>query len=175
MKPFIHAKSSAKIFGGKPSDYIEIHQLLDSSKSAIPDNRHRVLTHNSWFIGSVLERVIGVTIINSDGKEVSVREVAERHVLEDYQMKFIPTPQDFIQGMKYEDWMNNGKGKPPPSTKEIRKRRRVKARWSFKEQRDGDNVETESGSATERQAGVGEEIKGVESGTAKGGAGIPAR
>lgn len=48
-KPYIHAISSAKRFGGKPEDYIEIHNLMDSSKGAIPDNRHRALTHNSWF------------------------------------------------------------------------------------------------------------------------------
>ncbi len=28
-KPYIHALSSAKKFGGKPEDYLEIHQLMD--------------------------------------------------------------------------------------------------------------------------------------------------
>lgn len=43
-KPFIHAISSAKKFGGKWTDYIEIHELIDSSKSVLSDNRHRALT-----------------------------------------------------------------------------------------------------------------------------------
>lgn len=44
-KPFIHAQSSAKKFGGIWEDYISIHEFLDSSKSVIADNRHRALTH----------------------------------------------------------------------------------------------------------------------------------
>lgn len=116
-KPWIHAQSSVKRYGGKPEDYLEIHNLLDSSKAAIADNRHRALTHNSWFIGHVIEKVFGVTITNSDGKKVSVRDVAEDHVLEDYGLKFIPSAQDFLQEIEFKDWMQNGQGKPPSAAK----------------------------------------------------------
>lgn len=116
-KPFIHAVSSARKYGGTPEDYIEIHTFMDSSKGAIPDNRHRVLTHNSWFLSVVLERVFGVTIKNSEGKLISVRDIGEQHVLEDYGNKFIPTAQDFIQEMEWKDWMNNGLGVPPSHAK----------------------------------------------------------
>src|SRR6478736_2554945 len=87
-KPYIHALSSAKKFGGKPEDYIDIHTFMDSSKGTIADNRHRALTHNAWFIMTVLERVrfaksyiyspeqaVFTTILNSDGKQVSVRDI----------------------------------------------------------------------------------------------------
>ena len=116
-KPWIHAKSSAKKFGGNPEDYIDIHNLMDSSKGAFPDNRHRALTHNAWFVGpdGILERVFGVYIVNSAGKEVQVRDIGEQHILEDFKMQYIPTVQDYFAGMKYEDWMNNGNGAPPPS------------------------------------------------------------
>ena len=30
-----HAEGTAKKFGGKSSDYLEIHEMMDSSKSAI--------------------------------------------------------------------------------------------------------------------------------------------
>lgn len=60
-KPYRHAMSSAKKFGGTPDDYIDIHNLMDSSKSAIGDNRHRALTHNAWFVGSIVELIFGVT------------------------------------------------------------------------------------------------------------------
>jgi hypothetical protein len=93
MKPFIHAESSAKKFGGQPEDYLEIHNLLDSSKSVIADNRHRALTHNSWFL-FILEKIFGVTITNSDGKKVSVRDVGEQHIIEDFRGQFIPSAQD---------------------------------------------------------------------------------
>jgi hypothetical protein len=40
-KPYYHALSSAKKYGGEWQDYMEIHELMDSSKAAFPDNRHR--------------------------------------------------------------------------------------------------------------------------------------
>jgi hypothetical protein len=116
-KPWIHAESSAKKFGGVPEDYIEIHSLLDSSKAAMCDNRHRALTHNAWFIGTILERVFGVTITNSKGKKVSVRDVGEQHVSEDFRGKFIPSAQDYLMEMEFKDWMNNGKALPPSCAK----------------------------------------------------------
>ena len=115
-KPYLHALSSARRFGGKPEDYMDIHNLMDSSKSIMPDNRHRALTHNSWFIGTILERIFGPTFVNSAGKTVSVRDVAEQHVLEDYGGRFIPTAQDFLQDIEYRDWMN-GHGVPPSREK----------------------------------------------------------
>lgn len=125
-KPFIHAKNSARKFGGKPEDYLPIHDLLDSSKGAIADNRHRTLTHNSWFLSVVLEKVFGHTIKNSDGREVSVREIGEQHVLEDYGMKFIPTAQDFLENMSWESWMDNGRGGYPPSAAKLKEHRKAK-------------------------------------------------
>lgn len=120
-KPWIHAKNSARRYGGVPEDYLDIHQLMDSSKSAMPDNRHRALTHNSWFIGAggILERIFGTVITNSDGKEVSVRDIGEQHILEDFGMKFIPTVSDYLEEMEYKQWMNNAQGSVPSSHKKI--------------------------------------------------------
>ena len=114
-KPYIHACSSARRFGGTPEDYIEIHNFLDSSKGVIADSRHRALTHTSWFLSVVLERVFGVTLTNSAGKVVPVRDVGEQHVLEDFGGRFIPSAQDYLEGMKFQDWMLRGKGDPPAS------------------------------------------------------------
>lgn len=114
-KPIIHANSSARKFGGKPEDYLPIHNLMDSSKAAIPDNRHRFLTHNSWFIGTILEQIFGVYIINADGRQVSVRDIGEQHVLEDFHNKFIPTAQDYCQQMAFSPWMS-GMGLPPSAS-----------------------------------------------------------
>ena len=120
-KPWIHARSSAKKFGGKPEDYIEIHNLMDSSKGCIGDNRHRSMTHNTWFIsaGGPLERIFGVVIKNSIGKEVSVRNIGEQHILEDFGMRFIPTPQDYLQEMEPKAWMSNSPEDAPPSCRKI--------------------------------------------------------
>jgi hypothetical protein len=117
MKAHIHAESSAKAFGGKPEDYLAIHEFIDCSKGVIADHRHRALTHNTWFIMHVLPRVFGDTIKNSKGKKVSVREIGEQHVLEDFRGKFVPSAQDFLQAMAYEEWMNNGAEYPPSHPK----------------------------------------------------------
>lgn len=120
-KPWVHAKNSARKFGGVAEDYIEIHNLMDSTKGCLADNRHRALTHNSWFISAdgPLERIFGVVITNSDGKEVSVRDIGEQHILEDFGMRFIPTPQDYLEGIPLKSWMNNGKNSVPPSFQTI--------------------------------------------------------
>jgi hypothetical protein len=109
-KPWIHSLSSARKFGGKPEDYIEIHNFLDSSKGVIADNRHRALTHNSWFLSVVLERVFGVTFKNSADRTISVRDIGEQHVFED--LGCIPSGQDYLAELEYKSWME-GKGKPP--------------------------------------------------------------
>jgi hypothetical protein len=111
-KPMIHAKSAANKFGGIPEDYMPIEQLMDETKSLMPDNRHRAIWHTSYGIFMV-EKVFGHTIINSDKKEVSVRDIAEQHVLEDFG-GFIPSLQDFLSCMSYENWMH-GKGRPSSS------------------------------------------------------------
>lgn len=118
-KPIVHAESSARRHGGRAEDYLQIHDFMDSSKGAIPDNRHRALTHNSWFLSNVLERVFGHVITNSDGKEVSVRAIGEQHVLEDYG-GVIPTAQDFLQEMEMTPWMSRGsRGPVPPSAERV--------------------------------------------------------
>jgi hypothetical protein len=118
-KPWIHAVSSAKKYGGVPEDYFEIHNLMDSSKGAMPDNRHRALTHNSWFLSTILERIFGVNITNSDGKSVSVRDIGEQHILEDFGHRYIPTASDYLEEMEYRSWMNAGKDTIPSSHKKI--------------------------------------------------------
>lgn len=94
MNTLYHAKSSVKKWGGVVEDYFPIHDFIDGTKAAMPDVRHRALLHNSFGI-FVIERVFGHYITNSDGKDVPVREIAERHIIED--LGFIPTPQDWLK------------------------------------------------------------------------------
>jgi len=112
MVPYIHAELSAKRFGGVPQDYIDIHELMDSSKAAYSNNAHRILTHNSWFVVTILPKVFGHMRTNSEGKKYPVKDVGEYHILEDFKMRFIPTVQDYIEDMGVPDWVNNGGGVP---------------------------------------------------------------
>jgi hypothetical protein len=119
--PHIHADLSARRFGGEPNDYIKIHEVMDSSKKAFADVRHRALTHNSWFVTEILERIFGATIRNSDGNLVAVREIGQWHIMEDYGGAF-PSAQDFLQQIPLEKWMNNGEdNQVPPSNRKLPK------------------------------------------------------
>lgn len=102
MKPFIHARNSVRRYGGVESDYIEIHNFFDSTKSAWADVRHRAVLHSTFGI-FLVEQLFGVTLTNSDGKVISVRDVAEDHVIED--CGFIPTIEKWLHNIPMESWM----------------------------------------------------------------------
>lgn len=102
VKPSIHAKNSARKYGGEPKDYLPIHDFIDSSKSAHASMKHRAVLHSAFGI-FICERVFGHAIKNSDGREVQVRDVAEDHVLED--LGTIPSLDDWLRGMPMEQWM----------------------------------------------------------------------
>jgi len=101
-KPWIHARSSARRFGGKPEDYIDIHEKIDSTKMAHAELTHRAVFHSAFGI-YVIEEIFGRTVTNSDGKEVFVRDVAEQHVLED--LGCIPSLSDWLKEMPCKPWM----------------------------------------------------------------------
>lgn len=125
-KPYIHAQSSAKRYGGKPEDYLAIHEWFDQTKAFLPDQRHRALLHSSFGI-FLCAQCFGNTMTNSAGKTVSVRDIGEQHVLEDFGGKFIPTPQDYLQEIEYKAWMQNGKDYPPSFQKVDQQRKKEKA------------------------------------------------
>lgn len=101
--PFHHAVSSARKFGGNPEDYLAIHNWFDASKEFTADFRHRVLRHHAEGIFEC-ERVFGVTITNSKGHKIPVRQIGEQHVKEDFNGK-IPSLQDWIEAIQPKPWM----------------------------------------------------------------------
>jgi hypothetical protein len=106
--PLIHSKSSVKRWGGKIEDYIAIHELIDSPKMTMNNNSARCLTHNTWFAYHIVPKIFGYNITNSNGKSVDVVDIAMLHIAEDFRMKFVPTPQDYLQHLVVQDWFNNG-------------------------------------------------------------------
>lgn len=104
-----HAKSSVKRWGGKPEDYLPIHDWFDATKEMMADFRHRALRHHSQGIFEA-ERVFGHTITNSDGKVIPVRYIGEQHVMEDCGGR-IPTVADWFSNMTIKSWMSRGYGK----------------------------------------------------------------
>lgn len=112
MKPLEHAVKSVRRWGGTVEDYLPIHDFLDSSKAHVPDMRHRAILHSSFGI-FIAEKVFGtsISVIGKDGQphDVSVRDVAEKHVLED--MGTIPTVQDYLQHLPMLNWLGGPKRK----------------------------------------------------------------
>jgi len=123
---YIHSKSSARKFGGIPEDYLSIHIKMDCSKAYFPSNAHRALTHHSFWIHEVMVPLFGYVMENSDGKKISVKDICEQHVLEDFGMRFIPTAQDYIENMEFKDWMQNGVKDIPSSYRKIKEKGNIK-------------------------------------------------
>jgi hypothetical protein len=117
MNPIWHSESAVKQWGGTIEDYLKIHEKMDCSKAWISDNRHRTLTHTMFWVIEVMIPIFGSYITLESGRKVSVKDICERHILEDFKMKFIPTPQDFIQEMDFKSWMQNGNGVCPSAAK----------------------------------------------------------
>jgi hypothetical protein len=102
LKPLLHAKISARRFGGEPDEYIEIHDWFDQTKAHIPDARHRMILHNSFGIylceqqfGEIVHGHRMPYITLRSGKQVSVRDIAEQHVIDD--LGSIPTLSEVFQ------------------------------------------------------------------------------
>jgi len=106
--PLIHSKSSVKRWGGSVKDYLPIHELIDSPKATMNNNSSRLLTHNTWFAYTIIPKIFGYNIINSDGKSVDTVDIAMLHIAEDFRMKFVPTPQDYLKHLEVQPWMNIG-------------------------------------------------------------------
>lgn len=103
MKPYHHARLSVKKYGGIEEDYMAIHDFIDSSKVAVPDIRHRAILHSA-FGCFIVERVFGTFIVNSEGKKVQTRDIAEEHIQQD--LGFIPTMEDYLKHMEIQPWMS---------------------------------------------------------------------
>jgi hypothetical protein len=106
MKPLIHAKNSVRAHGGHIADYLPIHDFIDSSKSVVADMRHRAILHSAFGI-YLVERCFGDTMTNSDGNVLSVRDIAEEHVIED--LGRIPSMQDYLDHMELAPWMSGAR------------------------------------------------------------------
>ncbi len=129
MKPFLHARGSVSRWGGRPEDYLPIHDFIDQTKMAMPDMRHRAVLHNA-FGCFLVERVFGHTLKNSDGREVSTRDVAENHVIED--LGFLPSLEDWLDELPMSTWHGGihrlPKDERPPTPAEERAVTRARVR-----------------------------------------------
>jgi hypothetical protein len=117
MNAFRHARNSAKRFGGKPDEYQEFHDFIDSSKAHHGDIRHRALFHST--LGCFLaERIFGKTFKNSAGRTVAIRDIIEYHIIED--LGKIPSVSEYLNNMTMQPWMGGPSSKPTKKKKVIK-------------------------------------------------------
>lgn len=110
---FVHAQTSARHFGGKPEDYIAIHEFIDQYKDAFGDVRHRAFLHHTkgpWIVQDVFGHFIEVFDEKTQKtKKVVVREIAENHIVED--LGCLPSPGDWADCMNCHVWMGGKRNK----------------------------------------------------------------
>lgn len=92
MKPYVHAKNSQVKYGGYFDHHLLIHEKMDSSKSVMPDVRHRAFFHHSLGI-SIMKK-----IFKSKMLALWVQKIATQHIKED--LGFIPNIRDYLKNMK---------------------------------------------------------------------------
>lgn len=107
MNSLYHSKITVKRFGGKVDDYLKIHEFIDSSKVTCADHRHRALLHHTFGI-DIACKLFGSYVVNSDGKEVPVREILEEHIIHD--VGFLPSADKYLGNIRYQTWFS-GKGR----------------------------------------------------------------
>ena len=104
--PLHHAESSARKFGGVPSDYQAVHDWFDASKEHLALFTHRALRHHAQGLFEA-ERVFGLTLTNSAGRDIPVRWIGEQHVKEDCN-GIIPSMADWMGRITPAPWMGHG-------------------------------------------------------------------
>ncbi len=117
---YIHSKLSEKKFKGMWTDYLDIHRKMDCSKAYLSSNIHRTLTHHPFWIHEVMIPLFGDVIKNSDDIIVSVKDICEQHILEDFGMKYIPTVNDYFEDVELKEWINNGVSGKPQSVRNLK-------------------------------------------------------
>lgn len=110
MDAWYHANSASKKWGGTPHDYLAVEEFIDSSKQVLGDVRHRAVYHHT--LGVLLcQRIFGPTILV--GRiQVPVKQVAERHIIED--LGWLPTPADYLKDLEVQQWFSGSRRKSMP-------------------------------------------------------------
>ena len=109
--PYYHALSATQHFGGGWRDYVEIERWFDQTKGHIADARHRLLLHNDFGVDLCAEIFGGTLVRDSDGGEVAVRDIARRHVEEDFG-GYVPAVAECFRRAPLEPWMEEAQGFP---------------------------------------------------------------
>lgn len=98
----MHARLSAKIYGGTYEEYMPLHEALNQVRDVWSDQTSQCILHNIWGV-ALLVRKFGPTMTLSTGKVLSTRLVLESHVVQD--LGHIPTVAEAMADIKVRSWM----------------------------------------------------------------------
>lgn len=94
MNSRLHAEHSAQIFGGKPEQYLAIHEMIDGNKVASSSIFGRFFMHHYDIGGEILYALFGKTIKVNSKIKVDTKEILLQHLIEDYDQ--IPVLQNWM-------------------------------------------------------------------------------
>jgi len=105
--------------GHKPcADFVEVsHRCVVGYRRTVSHDRSPIDSHPAailsrkccltQFVYIKAERVFGLSLTNSAGREIPVRWIGEQHIREDCQGR-IPSMADWLRRIQPEPWMANG-------------------------------------------------------------------
>ena len=102
MHPYDHARSSARLHGGRWHDYYACHAWFDATKVIQCRFTHRALRHHREALEEAIS-VLGPTVRNSDGAEIGVRILGLQHLDED--CGIVPDARDWMVDLDAPDWL----------------------------------------------------------------------
>lgn len=104
--PQVHARSSARKFGGVWHNYIDLHSFLDSSKLHYAKASHRALLHHEFGKALAVDIFTNeyVSAVHAWDDEVAIKcsrefhtKVVEQHFEEDFN-RFVPSVEIWFEG-----------------------------------------------------------------------------
>lgn len=81
MNKYEHAENSALLFGGNYTDYLPVHEIIDSNKTVTPSIFGRFFMHHIDVGLPILEKIFGKTI---GDRSIPVKNLLAQHLIEDY-------------------------------------------------------------------------------------------
>lgn len=102
MHPYDHARSSAKLHGGRWQDYFALHHHFNSSKSVLCHFTHRALKHHLEGVAAAAD-IFGISITNSDGVGILTETLGQQHLTEDCRM--LPSASDWVKDFDPPGWL----------------------------------------------------------------------
>ena len=92
----------ASRMGRRRSRLLTDPEWFDESSEHVNDLRHRLMRHHSQGIAECVRR-FGRLLTLSNGRQVPMKKIAERHIVED--LGFVPAVADWVRSLKLQPWM----------------------------------------------------------------------